>query len=120
MVSLWLSYQKLTLFSEIKNTSCKNVADVKRVAGVTCTVPWLRTLHSSGLKLIRLSLSCKCYLVTFELCTHLFIASIYIIFVIAALELRRDILNSTIAAIQGLATAFRQPPSGECFSFGIE
>lgn len=40
-------------------------------------------------------------------------ASIYIIFIIAALELRQDIVNGTLSAIKELATALRKPPSGE-------
>lgn len=44
---------------------------------------------------------------------YIYIASIYIIFIIASLELRRDVLNSPTAAIEGLATAFREPPSGK-------
>lgn len=45
----------------------------------------------------------------------MFTASIYIIFVIAALELRLDVFNSSAAAIEGLAIAFRDPPSGKIF-----
>lgn len=46
----------------------------------------------------------------------MFTASIYLIFVIAALELRLSVLNSSAAAIEGLAVAFREPPSGNFLS----
>lgn len=45
----------------------------------------------------------------------MYIASIYIIFIIATLELQQDVLNSTAAAIKSIATALWEPPSGKWF-----
>ncbi|KAF7986944.1 hypothetical protein HWV62_12757 [Athelia sp. TMB] len=79
------------------NSKCKNITEVKREAHVTVSEGHFRVLHASGLKLIWLASS----------------ASIYIIFIFAALELKRDVINSSVTAVQGLATAFREPTSDE-------
>ncbi|KAF7973342.1 hypothetical protein HWV62_15499 [Athelia sp. TMB] len=73
------------------------IARVHRNSGVSCGESYFRVLYNSGCKFIWLASS----------------ASVYIIFVIAALELRKDVANSNLEAIKALAAAFREPPSDE-------
>lgn len=42
-----------------------------------------------------------------------FLASIYLIFIIASLGLRQQFLNATVDTISAMAKAFRQPPNGQ-------
>lgn len=44
---------------------------------------------------------------------NLFVASIYLIIIIASLGLRKDFVNATPGTISAMANAFRQPPDGE-------
>src|SRR5882762_9789727 len=92
---------------------CKTFVAVYRESGIQKTYQTFQTYFSAGTRLLHLVASGKLSSWISLLMADKIPGTIYIIFIIASLELQWQVLNHNPTEVEGVCKALRAPPAGK-------